>query len=195
MLHLPPTEVHLMASKVPQSAVRAQSSVASVLSVLLGILALTLAVIVVFNGSGRQAQYEANRQLCIDGLSRFGRTILDIRYSEGKLTSGQLADFVVDGGAARVGCFETEILDPKSEFHSEWSTAEELLQLPVGFKGSANSPQVVKRMTNPALDQMASALNDALTVAVTTPGPDVWPWSQPVPTAPATFPPYVDDAK
>ena len=161
----------------------------AIISLLVAVVSLAVSVLIIYNGSSKQDQFESNRQLCVDGLSEFGRTMLEIKLGQGDPTPSQLADFIIDGARARVGCFDTQVLDDQSAFFEDWLVAEQVIGLPLAIRGDTTYPSGTgKEIRDRSLEQLISAADDALVAAINAPGPGVWPWEGSGPTAPPTFP-------
>ena len=171
------------------------SQIVATLSLLVAILSLGISLAVVYNGSSRQATFESNRQLCIDGLAGYSRTILEIRYSDAPLSPAQTADYVVDGARAKLGCFDTHLLDGSGTFAQEWRSAEvrtqqALSMLPASADADfadSEMGQLVSDVSKSFLDQQFDAINAAMDAAVEAPGLGFLPWESPVQPTP-TFP-------
>lgn len=163
----------------------------SIVSLAVAALSLLISVVVIFNGSSRQATFESNRQLCIDGLTRFARTLTEIQLTQGNLSSTQGADLVVDAARVELTCFDTKILDKESQFFADWKTYLGVLNTHLAFRSDNEDDLSVinNEIARDLLRQQMVAISDAMDVAVSNPGPGFLPMQDAVPTAPATFPP------
>lgn len=164
------------------------------LSLAVATLALALSASTFFNGSVKQTRFEASRQLCVNAITEYGRTLLNIRYRDSPLTPSQQADYFIDDGRARMSCFDTHVLDADSEFAAAWYETERLLEPPIMVMSTELPDDIVGRsaegVADMSIDRMLGGLEEALNVALTTPGPGFFFWQDPKPTAPPTFPPY-----
>jgi hypothetical protein len=178
----------------PETSAKAPRSVLAGFSLAVAVLALALSVFTFFNGSAKQTRFEASRQICVNAITEYGRTLLNIRFRDSPLTPSQQADWVIDGGIARTSCFDTHVLDPESEFASSWYETEKMIELPIAFLGEDMPDEPlgsgVEDAASLAIDRMLGGLEEALDVALTTEGPGFFPWQDSEPTSPATFPPY-----
>lgn len=162
------------------------STTIAIVSLLVAVVSLLVSVLVLFNGSARQTQFESNRQLCIDGLTRFGRTMETMRLAASAPTTSQLADFEIDGGSARVNCFDTHVLDQKSDFFEKWMVDWEVLGAMMLFQNHelAQIDNLDKNRSE-LLGRLVGMADAALGAAATAPGPGLFPWESSKPISPS----------
>jgi hypothetical protein len=162
------------------------STILAVVSLFVAVASLFLSALVLFNGSAKQAQFESNRQLCIEGLTRFGRTMETMRLATSAPTTSQLADFEIDGGSARVNCFDTHVLDDKSDFFVKWMADWEIVGSMMVFQnyGLAQMDNLDQNRSE-ALGRLVAMADAALASAATAPGPGPVPWESSEPISPS----------
>lgn len=163
----------------------------SVLALLVALLALVLGVAVVYNGSSRQATYESNRQLCVDGLARYTRTITEIQLTKGIVTSTQAADLLADEVRTSVTCFDTNIIDSDSAFVQDWHESVRNLHTTIGLRRDESNNFVFKaanEIVAAMLAQQVDAINVAFSAAIQADGPGYWPWQPNSVGTPGSYP-------
>ncbi len=91
-----------------------------ILSFVVAILALTISVFTFFSGTAKQSSFETRRQLCVESLTGYAKSLMDVRFTTTKLSSSQIAAVTADGAAARISCFDSRVLNPDSQFARTW---------------------------------------------------------------------------
>jgi hypothetical protein len=162
------------------------STTIAIVSLLVAVVSLLVSVLVLFNGSAKQAQFESSRQLCVDGLTRFGRTMETMRLAASAPTTSQIADFEIDGGSARVNCFDTHVLDDKSDFFEKWMADWESVGAMMLFQnhGLAQIDNLDENRSE-SLGRLVAMADAALVSAATAPGPGLFPWESSKPISPS----------
>lgn len=162
------------------------STIIAIVSLLAAVVSLFVSVLVLFNGSAKQSQFESNRQLCIEGLTRFGRTMETMRLAASAPTTSQIADFEIDGGSARVNCFDTHVLNDKSDFFEKWMADWEAVGAVLIFQnhGLAHMDNMDKNRSE-SLGRLVAMTDAALVSAATAPGPGPFPFESPEPISPS----------
>ena len=88
----------------------------------LGVAGLSLAVsfVVLFSGNGNQAQFESDRQRCLDNLLDISEAMRTMKYS-GVVMPEVLSSFVSAKVAAEKSCFNGRIFEIGTDFEFVWS--------------------------------------------------------------------------
>lgn len=164
-----------------------RASATNVLALLVSVLSLVLAVTVVFTGTGRQAQFEADRQRCIDALIGAAQLATEINFSE-KFTAELIAQESGAGQRVSLSCVSTRVI-ADGVFLDRWREKyamfdDPLMNLPVNtpILGTELAYRLqdartdVVRLTNAAVRELSRMR-----------GPGPWPWED-LPHATPTIP-------
>jgi hypothetical protein len=156
------------------------------------VLSLALSVTVVYNGSSRQDSYEANRQLCVDGLAQYGRTVAVIQMTgHVRLSPEHGADLIVGSARAEISCFSTDVIDSDSSFVKAWRVNVSSSQSSVALRQGTNEGvvgQSIYAVSDAFLAQQLDAVNVALEAAIKASGPGYFPWETARPAVPEKYP-------
>lgn len=163
------------------------------LGIIIGALGLVPAVILAFYAT-RHADFESDRGACITALSDFKRTLAEIQYTEGVLTSDQAADFTTDAERIEFSCFDDRVLASSSGFANEWYSNVDILTTALALRGADPSSlgDLVDRVADGSIGQQIDAINAALLSVKAASGPGLLPVLDSAPSALATFPPVPD---
>jgi hypothetical protein len=162
-----------------------------VVSLLVAVGALLVTVVVVYNGSSRQQQFEARRQACLVALTDYAGTLIEIDLGDSAPDADLFGDLVARRALNDVQCFSAGILREDSEFVEEWRATERAMDVGWWSLDATDPPlSLIGDAQQKLISQLLSAIDDALVAVIEAPGPGFWPWDLNVPLSPETFPPF-----
>jgi hypothetical protein len=140
-------------------------SLIAVLALFVAILSLVLNVIVVYNGTGRQAQFESARERCLDDLDALDETLLDLQYSNTP-NRELLTEMLAKTKWAEIACFDDELIMDGTPLSAEWKLRRDRMfgeYVAVGFDGA----------TTDAMRSSVYGLNTLVVLSVSSSGVQV----------------------
>jgi hypothetical protein len=153
---------------------RADRSI-SVISLLVAVLAVLLSIVVVYNGSTRQAGFEATRTRCLDAFYAFSEDLILLEVT-GKFDAEFTARYNTNRVRVYTSCGGT-LIPLESKY---WATFEEyitlLAQVRATLVDEPDDAAAIEGTGTVLANGFTDLIQEGAYSVVEMSGPSVWPW-------------------